>query len=136
MSVTLDDLAADLSAIKQHLGITASDADMSGKYGDPEVKFEPRGWTGDVMKGRKFSQCPTEFLVMLAGMFDYFAQKNDQTKAVDDKGRPKSTWDRKNAALARGWADRNRRTGAKPVTPKQSFDQGQDVSSFAMPEDF
>jgi hypothetical protein len=89
----------------------ASDADMAGPYGDPIIKMkDPRDWTGETCVGKRLSECPAAYLDMVADRADFFAKKNDETGAKDDKGRPKSYWDRKAAALARGWARRNRTT--------------------------
>ena len=127
MSATLDSIAADLHAIKVHLGLAVADAELDGKYGDPISRFDPKGWFGDTFKGAKFSQCPPEYLDLLASACDYFARKNDETGAKDDKGRPKSTWDRKTALLARGWAARHRLRGFTANTVD---------ASDSMPSDF
>jgi hypothetical protein len=90
-------------------GAVASDSDLDGKYGDPEVKAkDPRDWNGPQMKGRKFSQCPPEYLDLIADRFDYFAARDDKENARDDKGNPKSKYARRDAARARGWAARMR----------------------------
>ena len=55
----------------------ASDRDLDGPYGDPEIKAKaPRDWTGPEMTGRRMSECPAEYLDLLAERFDYFAEKN------------------------------------------------------------
>ena len=77
------------------------DALLNGPYGDPIVKVEPRDWAGESMKGRKFSECPPEWLDLAAEMYDYFASKPDQ----DDKKRGYNVTD---AKRARGWAARLR----------------------------
>jgi len=100
----------------------ASDKDMDGRYGDPEVRFDPRDWTGNPCKGRKFSQCPAAFLEMLAETLDYFAAKNDEEKAVTANGKPKSFFDRADAARARGWAKRIRDGKVKQVEPSADPD--------------
>ncbi len=89
--------------------VVASDDDLDGPYGDPEVRIgkAPRGWTGEPMKGRKFSECPALFLDALANMYDWFAQQEPDPKKVH--------YNRKYAARARGWAARIR-AGYKPMT--------------------
>lgn len=83
------------------LHAVASDADLDGQWGNPEVRAkDPRDWTGEPMKGRRFSECPAEYLDMLAARFDFFA-----TKETDDK---KIGYAKKDAARARGWAKRIR----------------------------
>ena len=94
----------------------ASDRDLDGKYGDPAVKFNPRDWTGPSMKQRHLSECPPEFLDMLAETFDYFARKADETDERTDKGKKVSDFKRQDAARARGWAKRMRE--GKVAAPK------------------
>jgi hypothetical protein len=75
--------------------------DLDGKYGDPEVRAkDPRDWTGEPMKGRRFSECPPEYLDMLASRFDFFAGRE-----TDEK---KARYNRLDAGRARGWAARKR----------------------------
>lgn len=94
----------------------AAEADLDGPYGDPLVRFDPRDWHGDSCKGVKFSACPSDFLDLLAKSYDYFATKNEKDNKLDTKGRPQHVWDRKSAALARGWAERNRDKSIEPET--------------------
>ena len=90
----------------------ADDRDLDGKFGDEVVRFDPRDWSGDSFKGSHFSECPADFLSMLAEAYDYFAEKNAGT--LTDKGKPKSDFDRRSARRARGWAKRIR-AGYKPA---------------------
>jgi hypothetical protein len=86
--------------------IVASDHDLDGQYGDPVVKAkDPRDWTGEPMNGRKFSECPPEYLEMVAERKDYFVSQNPQATDEDKK---KAKYDRLDAARARGWAKRIR----------------------------
>lgn len=80
---------------------TTVSADLDGPHGNPTVKAkDPRDWTGEPMKGRSFSDCPPDYLDMVADRFDYFAGKEpDQQKAK---------YNRLDAARARGWAQRLR----------------------------
>lgn len=94
------------TAAKTHT--VASDRDLDSKYGDPEVKFNPRDWTGPSMKQRHLSQCPPEFLDMLAETFEYFATQADANDEKTDKGKPIADYKRQDAARARGWAARIR----------------------------
>jgi hypothetical protein len=84
---------------------------LAGPYGDPEVKAkDPRDWSGPSMKGRKFSECPPDYLDLLADRYDYFAgNETDPTKAG---------YNRKDAQRARGWAARLR-AGWTPPTPSR-----------------
>jgi hypothetical protein len=89
----------------------ASDADLDGQYGDPEVKAkDPRDWTGPSMKGLRFSRCPAEYLDMVADRLDYFCSTNPGATEEDHK---KLKYQRLDAARARGWAKRIR-AGYKP----------------------
>jgi hypothetical protein len=84
--------------------------DLDGPHGDPEVKAkDPRDWTGEPMKGRKFSECPADYLDMIAERFDYFAGKE-----TDEK---KAKYNRLDAARARGWAQRIRGGYVPAATP-------------------
>jgi hypothetical protein len=79
----------------------APDALLSGPHGDPIVKAkDPRDWTGEPMQGRQFSECPPEYLDMLAERYDYFASKE-----TDDK---KQKYNLLDARRARAWAQRLR----------------------------
>lgn len=86
----------------------ADDRDLDSQYGDPAVKFNPRDWHGDSCKGLTMSQCPTEFLDLLAGTFDYFAKKAEASNETTTSGKPVAPYKRKDAARARGWAARKR----------------------------
>jgi hypothetical protein len=89
-------------------GEVASDADLDSARGNPEVRFSPKRWSGADMKGRRYSECEPEFLDMLADALDWFAQRDDESGAVDKNGNPKSKWGRLDASRARGWSRRLR----------------------------
>ena len=92
----------------------ADDADLDSQYGDPEVKKDPPRWTGDRFAPCRMSEGSPDWLDALAGFCDWRAAKDDESDALDTKGRPKSHWARKDAARARGWAARLRKSGGKP----------------------
>ena len=97
------------------------DADIDGPRGDPEVRFMPKRWTGPDCKGRPFSACEPEFLDLLADAYEWFAQRDDESNAVDKNGGPKSKWSRLDAARARAWSARLREQqggGAVAPTPR------------------
>ena len=102
--------------------IIASDRDLDSKYGDPIVTFNPRDWSGDSFKGCNLSQCPAEFLDLLAETYAYFAQKNEEAGAVTDKGKPKAEFDRRSEGRARGWAKRVRDGWRAPVQQPSESD--------------
>ncbi len=86
----------------------ASDRDLDDpKRGNPKVRLNPRDWRGASMKGRQFSECPPEFLDLLAETLDYFAGK-EETEGKTHNGTLVAPWTRKDAARARGWAKRMR----------------------------
>lgn len=92
----------------------ASDADLDSQYGDPEVRVSKpiRGYVGESMKGRKFSECPPDYLDALASLFDWAATQESDEKTKGHK--------LKDAARARGWA-RRLRSGWKPAEVATSF---------------
>ena len=106
---------------------TASDADLDGQYGNEEIKKNPKRWDGESMVGRKMSECPPEFLDVLASHFDFKAEREaeDSANATDDETRASkkkySGYSRKSAARARGWAARLR-AGWKPPASEPSGD--------------
>ena len=82
--------------------------DLDGPYGDPLVKAKsPKDWLGDDMTGRHFSECPAEYLDLVADRLEYFAGKE-----TDEKKRGYITMD---AARARGWSARIRAGYVAPV---------------------
>lgn len=95
----------------------ADDRELDSQYGDPEVKFMPRDWTGDDYKGARMSECPAELLDMLAETFDYFARKAEANNEQTNSGKPVAPYKRKDAARARGWAKRNRVNGPRVSQP-------------------
>lgn len=87
----------------------ASDYELDGQWGNPEVRSDPTWWSKaghPTMVGKKFSECTPEYLRALAKRFEWMGDQDDDKKAVDEKGRPKSYWPRKNASYALGWARR------------------------------
>jgi len=92
--------------------------DLDSKYGNPKVKFMAKNWKGQDVTGWLFSDCPPEYLDMHAKMLDYFAKKDSQdpAKAKD------AIWRAKDAARARGWAERARRTQTKNAAAVGDWD--------------
>ncbi len=89
-------------------GKVASDADLDSTHGDQEVRFNPRDWSGPSMKGRKWSECPAEFLELLSVALDHFAEKAESEKELTSAGKPVAPYKRADAARCRGWALRVR----------------------------
>jgi len=97
----------------------ASDRDLDGQYGNPEVKAKsPRDWTGDSQQGKRFSECPPEYLDMVASRLDYFADQHASSQ--DAAEQKKMRYDRIDASRARGWAQRLR-NGWKPPVEDAAF---------------
>jgi hypothetical protein len=106
-------------------GAIASDRDLDGQYGDPEVRAkDPRDWNGPSMKGRHFSECPPEYLDLIAERLDYFAEQADEEGKKTEKGQPVSKYNRADAARARGWAKRIRDGRHVQTTPATSGGAG------------
>src|SRR5258705_8538059 len=63
----------------------ADASDLDGTYGNPEVRSDPKDWTNagkESMKGKRYSQCSPDFLVMLAGLLDWQAGKADEGNEI------------------------------------------------------
>lgn len=78
---------------------SAAGPPASGGDDNPMVTMDPRDWKGESHKNKRYSDCPPEFLLQLAGLLDWFAKKN--------QGEPeKAQKDASRAASARRWADK------------------------------
>lgn len=121
----------------------ASDGELDSQYGNPEVKAkDPRDWTGDSMKGRRFSECPPSYLDLVADRLVYFAeqaeehmvdQQTPETERADLK--KKAHYNRKDAARARGWAARLR-NGWTPPAASEAFgapESGEPINADEIP---
>jgi hypothetical protein len=91
--------------------------DLDSKYGDPLIKAKsPKDWTGPDMTGRHMSECPPDYLDLVATRLDYFAGKEaDPTK---------KHYNELDAARARAWAARLR-SGYQPKTAEPMVDEEQ-----------
>lgn len=103
---------------------SSAGVNLDDKYGDPVIKAkDPRDWNGPTMMGRKFSECPPEYLDLLAIRLDYFADKAQTNGETTNRGLPKAPFMRKDAARARGWAARLRGgwgTAGRQAAPRPS----------------
>ena len=99
----------------------APDHDLDSPYGDPVIRRDPKLW--DTSKGSfagyHYSETTPEYLEVLASSLDWRANKDDEVNAVDTKGRKKSVWNRRDAARARGWAQRLRNGFVPPQRPAE-----------------
>lgn len=112
---TLIAMLADAMKASAGSGPVASDRDLDGKYGDPESRFDPRDWTGPSYKGCHYSECPADYLDLVAEAKDYFARRAREENKLTAKGKPVADYEAADAARARGWAARIR---AGKHTPK------------------
>lgn len=98
----------------------APDSDLDGAYGDPIIKAaDPRDWTGPSQKGKRFSECSSEYLMLVADRLDYFAEKAEQEGTLTSNGKPVAPFNRRDAARARGWAKRLREGWRTPLTQSE-----------------
>ncbi len=107
-------------------GECATDSDLDGKYGDPEVFKDPRDWDGPSYKGKKYSDCPPEYLIMIAKMLDWLAADNKEKGATAANGKPRHVYQELDAKRARGWAKRKLSGDSEP--PPSSFDDAEPSS--------
>lgn len=153
MKEQLDRIEKQLAAIAAHLGIgargpaaasaggaVASAADLDGQYGNPEVRKDPKDWTGPSYVGKFFSDCPAEYLDMIASLNEWRAKKDDEAGArgeTNAKGKPKDGhFARLDAARARGWAARARAGGTKPkAAPQRRTEQEEDPFGYGAQDD-
>jgi hypothetical protein len=95
-------------------GAVASARELDGEWGDPVVKKDPKRWLeqgGDPYAGCHMSECPSDYLRILASLFDWMASKDEEQGKTytNKKGEnvPTAPLNRRSAAKARGWAERN-----------------------------
>lgn len=91
------------SARGQQRGAVANERELDSDRGDPTVKKDPTRWKGESRVGYRYSECEPEYLDVMADLKDWMA---DNPRPGSD---PKyASYDRKDAARARGWAKRIR----------------------------
>lgn len=119
----------------------ASDADLDSKHGNPEVRTkDPRDWTGDSMRGKRFSECPPVYLDLYAPFLDWMSessrsQSEDSATTSDDKAKATSTarYKHLDANRARGWAARLRAGWKAPATTGFASDVSDPVDVDSIP---
>lgn len=110
-------------------GLVADDHELDSQYGDPVVKKDPPRWSGDSFAGCKMSECPSDYLSTLADFYDWQGDKDDQSGKTwtstkpGSRTRPASDFKRKDAARARGWANRNRDARPAETSDADPFEQ-------------
>lgn len=98
-------------------GDVAGDRDLDGPHGDPVVRKDPKRWSGSSFAGYKFSECPPEYLDVLAEFKEWQAGM-DARKGTPEDDR-KAKFNRLDAARARGWAARKRDGWAPAEAPER-----------------
>ncbi len=101
----------------------APDSELDGKYGDPEIRHDPKRWNGISFKGKHFSEAPPEWLDEMASFKDWAAGQ-DAAKGTPETDK-KAHYNRLDAARARGWAAR-KRAGWKSTKVADAFDPDND----------
>lgn len=76
---------------------------MNGDMLNPTIRKDPPRWTGPSYAGKRFSDCPPDFLDVHASFLDWVADKKDEEGKKDYAAQ-----DRRDANAARGWALRAR----------------------------
>ena len=118
----IDEILRMVKAMPTPTGVyapkTTNDADLDGKYGNPTVRIMAKDWNGPDYTGWNFSDCPPEYLDMHAKMLDAFAKK----QASDPAKAKFADWSAKDAARARGWAERHRKNGGPTPRPVPDFE--------------
>jgi hypothetical protein len=103
---------------KAPAGEAAADADLDGQYGDPTIKFDPKRWSGRSYVGSTYSQTEPAYLDAVAEALEWSANNPRPGKEKY------ASYDRRDAARARGWAARLRKSGprtegAPPAGPQE-----------------
>ena len=118
--LVLEELRKQTALLERILAALSPDAAVNdrvcdGPHGDPEVRAkDPKDWTGEPMRGRHFSECPADYLDMLADRYDYFASRETDAR--------KKSFTELDAKRARGWAARIR---AGYVAPQPQASEGE-----------
>lgn len=87
-------------------GAVAPASELDSQYGNPVIKKDPPRWSGPSFVGQPYSACSAEYLESLAGFLEWKAGKD--TEKGDADSLKYAGYARKDAARARGWAQRNR----------------------------
>jgi hypothetical protein len=119
-------------------GAVASDRELDGQYGDPEVRRDPseKYWSGMSYAGKRLSECPPDYLDAFAKYRDSCAYNSE--KDGSEAKKKYARYDRLDAARARGWAARLRsgwkpKTGGGGVSQKPLTDEDYGDSGFDDP---
>lgn len=130
-------------------GLAADDWALDGQYADRDVRKDPKRWAGESMVGRRWSECPSDYLRCLADLAEWKADqdaKSEAPKVSPKTNKPYYEYDRKDARLMRAWALRNEGgteptraapTGRKHAPPDADYGDALSDSDipFALPHD-
>lgn len=92
--------------------LVGSPEDLATEWGDPVIRYVPRGWSGNDYKGVRMSQTSPVFLRWLA---DELARGIERKRAAGDH--EKAGWDRKTQLRAEGWIDKLAGTAGNAPNP-------------------
>ncbi len=111
----------------------ATAAELADRYGNPKVRKNPKRWAGASYVGATYSECSTDFLLVMAEYLEWGANK-DKMKGADARKHEKSgkfywEFDLRDAALARGWAVRNKGKPMPPPAPPEDDPVSDEPSS-------
>lgn len=95
----------------------ADDKLLSLSWANFTITKDPPRWDGPSYVGRVMSECPADYLLNLAGFFEWKAKKGreENPPRCNDKGKPWYERDELTAKLARGWAARNGQSAPAPA---------------------
>lgn len=126
INIKLDSIKAKMDALAAQprpasaapSGEVASDSDLDGQFGNPEIRKDPPRWKGESYAGQHYSAAPAEYLESLAGFLIWCADRDEQTGDADKI--KYAGYKRRDAARARGWA--KRKLEGKAPAPADSSD--------------
>lgn len=94
--------------LEKVLELFVDERELEDNRNDPAVAIEARGWpNADDWKGKRFSECPPDFLDHLAGALRSMSEREPKEGARDFRKQ-----NRRQSALARTWARVLRRRAA------------------------
>lgn len=102
----------------------ASDSDLDGERGNPEIKKDPTRWKGAPLAPIRMSEAPVEWLDLLADTLDFKAGKAAEENRQTTGGKPLAPYILRDAARARGWARRKRAGWTDPNAIPSPFAEG------------
>lgn len=126
--MNLEDLAKRVTALEAKVeALTPITINLTSEYDNPTVRKDPKQWLergGASYEGRRFSECPADYLEALASLFDWKARKDEEagktyTNRTTGKEMPTAPLERKNAARARAWAKQKAGHGAPMAGARQ-----------------